>query len=66
MVSVVQEMVGRKCVNLSHTYRQVAMHDLKVWNQYLINNFRHWSTHKAKYSTWQDAKVNRLSQTNAS
>jgi len=49
MVSVVQEMVGRKCVNLSHTYHQVAMHDLKVWNQYLINNFRHWSTHKAKY-----------------
>jgi hypothetical protein len=25
------------------------MHDLKTWNQYLITNFRHWSTHKAKY-----------------
>ena len=25
------------------------MHDLKTWNQYLITDFRHWSTHKAKY-----------------
>ena len=49
MVSVVQEMVGWKCVDLLHTYPQVAMHDLKTLDQYLITDFRHWSTHKAKY-----------------
>ena len=35
--------------DLLHTYPQVAMHDLKTWNQHLITDFRHWSTHKAKY-----------------
>ena len=49
MVLVVQEMVGWKCVYLLHTYPQVAMHDLKTWNQYLITDFRRWSTHKAQY-----------------
>ena len=60
MVLVVQEMVGQKCVNLSHTYHQVAMHDLKTWNQYLITTLGIGVL--TKQSTWQDAKVNRLSQ----
>jgi hypothetical protein len=49
MVSVVQEMVGRKYVDLSHTYHPVAMKNLKACCQYPIPDFRHWSTHEGKY-----------------
>lgn len=42
-------MVDWKCVDLSHTYHQVAIHDLKTQNQDLIAGIRNWGTHQKEY-----------------
>jgi hypothetical protein len=42
-------MDDRECVELLHTYHQVAMHKFKTRNQHLIPDIRHWSTHEKVY-----------------